>query len=395
MTVTTYSQASDRLRVLVITKSTGGLKTYNTRMCQYIDRNHFDLEVMCLSENREEYAAELREMGLTAYTMDMERYAINPAEDWKLSRKLSQHVREHGYDVLLGHGSKAGFLARLVGRMTKVPALYGMHSMSFVPRIFGKKAYTYYVLELVGRAIGGHVVVLSNATREVLLRLGIASDKNISIVYTGIEEDRFKKKISREQACQQLNLDPANPVIGWAARFEVQKAPLEFVKAMARVVEQVPDVQIFMAGEGSLRDEAIALAKTLGIDGNFLFAPWQSDVPDMLTAFDVYVLNSRWEGLPQSLLEAMAMECACVTTSVDGNVEVIQDGKNGYLVAPEDAEALSQRIIALLEDDDLRQQISRAGRERVLEQFTVQLMMETYQDVFRQQAQRKPTPQPV
>ena len=375
----------NRIRVLNITKSTGGLAHYNYRLCQGVDANRFDMHVLCLSEDRERYAQELEDdLGVTTYTLDMDRYSINPLSDLRLVGQVRDLVQQGKFDVLLGHGSKAGYITRIVGKITNIPAIYGLASMSFMPRIHGNKAYLYRLLEYSARLFGGHIVTLSHMTSNELVRMRLSAPDNISVIHTGIDIETYKPNHTKAEACETLGLDANRLIVGWAARFAPQKDPLAFIQLVAKVVAQVPDVQIFMAGEGDLKPEAIALAKSLGVDEHIVFAPWQTDVPLMLSAFDVYVLNSRWEGLPQSLLEAMAMECACVVHAVDGNVEVIEHGVSGYLVPLDDLDTFAGHIIDLLQNDDQRMQMRKASRERVQDAFTFENMIERWETLFTQ-----------
>ncbi len=372
-----------RTRVLFMTKSTGGLAHYNTTLVKGINQDEFDIHVLCLSENNENYAAYMRELGAKATTLDMERYAINPLADLRLMREIYKFIKQENFDVILAHGSKAGFIGRLVGRLTRTPAIFCLASMSFVPRIQGRKAYLYRILEYIASLAGGHIVVLSKSTRDELLRLRISDEEHTSIIYTGIDLERFKPSHSRAEACEALGLDPERPVCGWAARFAPQKDPLNFVRIAAQVVAQVPNVQIFMAGEGDLRAEAEALAAELGVADHILFAAWQEDVPLMLSAFDVYVLNSRWEGLPLSLLEAMAMQRACVATAVDGTKEVIQHDIDGFLVEPGAIEATAQYISTLLQDKERRNNVGERARQRVEALFGLQGMIDNWEALLK------------
>jgi len=379
------------IRVLNVTKSTGGIARYNYRLSQRIDRQQFDWHVLCLSENNQAYASELEALGHTAFLMDMDRYNINVFSDIGLLRKLTRLIQEGDYDIVVGHGSKAGFLVRMAGRLAKTHSVYGLHSMSFVPRIHGNKAHLYRLFEHVASALtDGHIVVLSQSIRAKLLELGLTNEDNITTIYTGIDLEQFKPNIQRDAACRALGLDPSRPVCGWAARFVPQKAPLAFLDVMENVVARVPNVQIFMAGDGELKPETIQRAEQMNLAKNIIFPPWQNDINRMLSAFDVYILNSRWEGLPQSLLEAMAMECACVTSNVDGNAEVIEHGISGFIHDPDATEAMAADIVRLLEDSNLRRTVGQAARQRVKSHFSVQKWVDEWQDLLTQLAEKRP-----
>ncbi len=379
------------IKLLIVTKSTGGLASYNLAMCQYLDQTQFDIHVVCLSDNNELYVGKLREMGVDALPMAMNRYAVVPISDVRLLWHLMDYVRHNNFDVILGHGSKAGFLVRIIERLTGVPAIYGLHSMSFEHRIQGKKACIYKQLERLATHLGGHIVTVANATRNSLLQDHITSSEHITVIHTGIDLEKFTRQLSKAEACRNLSLDPDRPVVGWAARLTAQKSPLDFVRIAHKVRNAVPDVQIYMAGEGELEAEVMALINQLSLQDTIIRAPWQSDVPAMLSAFDVYVLTSRWEGLPLSILEAMAMNVPCVATAVDGTPEVIENGVNGFLVIPGNDDQMAECIIQLLNNEDQRKAFSLAARKCIESSFTAKRMVTEWESLFRDVANHSPT----
>lgn len=371
------------IRILCVTKSTGGLANYNRLFCENIDQSKFKVDILCLSENNEAYASDLNKLGFTTFTLDMERYAINLGADMRLMRKMLDLVREQNYDLILGHGSKAGFLVRLISRLTRVQSIYCTHSLSFLSRIHGNKARIYHVLEwLASHAFGGHIVTLSHFAKDTVVNYKIASEEDITAIHTGIPINKFNLT-NRTDACVALGLDPEHPVVGWAQRFSPQKSPLDFIDAMAKVCAQYPKLQVFMAGEGELESAIKQRISDLKLDNNFTVAPWQSDVPMMLSAFDVYVLSSQWEGLPLSLLEAMALERPCVSTAVDGIVEVITHEKDGFLVDVGDTHSIAKYTMQLLDDAELRHNVGQAASQRIEKNFTTAVMIKKWEDMLQ------------
>lgn len=379
----------NRVRVLSVTKSTGGLAQYNLRLCTHLDPARFEVSTVCLSEGNAAYAEQLRAQGITAVTMDMERYSISVASDVRLAGQLYRYLRHNRVDVVIGHGTKAGFLVRLVGRLAGVPAVYRLASMAFVPRIQGRSAYLYREFERLAAAWHGHIVTVAEATRDELIRQRIARAEAVTVIHTGIDLKRFSRTRSREDACRALGLDPARPVVGWAGRLVAQKAPQDFLRAAQRIAAAVPDVQIYMAGDGPLADEVQRMIVDLSLEKTITRAPWQTDVPAMLAAFDVYALSSLWEGLPQSLLEAMALECASVATAVDGSAEVIREGVDGFLVPAGDDAQMAERVIRLLQDPALRERIRRAARQRIEEHFAAERMVAQWEALLTRIAGQK------
>ncbi|MGF1476086.1 MAG: glycosyltransferase [Geminicoccaceae bacterium] len=370
------------LSVLSLTKSTGGLAHYNKMLCTGLDPLGFETFTLCLSDQAETYAEDLRQAGLQAGTAEMARYHIDPLSDARLFRHIRKLVGQLRPDVILGHGSKAGLLARAVGAIAGVPAVYAQASLPFITRVQGRKAYLYRGLEFVARLFGGHIVTLTSGAKEATVGHGLSAASRVTVIPTGVETQRFAPTGKRSEAIQHFDLDPERPVVGWAGRFERQKAPEHFLAAIASVVHDIGDAQFLMAGEGSQKAETVDLAAELGVAKNVRFVPWQTDVIRLLEAMDLFVMTSRWEGLPLSLLEAMAMGCVPVATRADGIVDVIEQGKNGYLAAIGDHGAIAEAIVRLLKNEGERGAMSQAARERIQRHFSRQQMLYQWQDLM-------------
>jgi len=150
------------------------------------------------------------------------------------------------------------------------------------------------------------------------------------------------------------------------ARFHEQKGHAYLLAAAA----QVPDATFVLAGEGSLRADMERLARELGVADRCVFLGQRSDVPALLAAADLFVLPSLFEGLPLSVLEAMAAARPVIATAIGGTDEAITDGLTGLLVPPRDPAALGSAIRQLQGDPALAQRLAAAGRERVEREFS-------------------------
>lgn len=375
----------ERARILGITKSTGGVAAYNRTLSEALRDRGYDIRGVCLSEGGESYARSLAERGIPAVAMGMERYSIAPVSDAWLAIRLARHLRRDPVDLLIAHTAKAGFLSRLAGRLTGIPVLYVMHSTPFLRRVQGRRAFLYRQLERFGSLLGGHIVVINRAMRDELVRRRVAPRSRVTVVHSGIDLARFARLPDRSTARRALGLDAHRPVIGWAGRLNPQKAPVDFVRAVARLAPSLPEAQFYMAGEGPLAPEVRAEAERLRLGDRLIRAAWQNDVATMYAAFDLYCATSRWEGLPLTLLEAMAAERAAVVTAVDGVQEVIRHEVDGMLVDVGDTRALAGHLERLIRDERRRGELARAARARVIECFTVERMMERWENVIERQ----------
>ncbi|WP_353473907.1 glycosyltransferase [Salipiger sp. H15] len=364
-----------QLSLLALTKSTGGIALYNKLLLTELRRIGVHSHTLCLSENSESYAADLARRGLGAEPVEMARYSIDLGGDARVLRRVITASREHEADVIVCHGSKSGFIGRAAGRITGRPVVYRQASMPFQRRVQGAKAPFYWALDFAARGFGGHVVTLTEYARQETLKAKLMPPDRVSVIRTGVDVERFRPATDRAAARRALGLDPDRPVVGWMGRMEPQKAPLDYIEALRGLVARYPQVQFVMAGEGRLEGEVTQALAAAGLSDKVRMLGWQSDPVAALQAFDIYVLSSHWEGLPITLLEAMASGCCCISTDVDGCSDALEDGVSGRLVAAGDAAALAGALEGVLHDPGLRDPYAAAGRHRAVTLFDKETMV--------------------
>jgi glycosyltransferase involved in cell wall biosynthesis len=176
----------------------------------------------------------------------------------------------------------------------------------------------------------------------------------------------------------------ATPVVAVVAGLNNQKGHRYLFEAIPSVARRHPQILFLLVGDGHLRESLKTLARELGISRHVEFLGMRHDVPSILQMSDLFVLPSLFEGMPLSVLEAMAAGKAVVATDVDGTKEVVVDGETGYLVPPRNAEQLARRIDDLLSDDDRRRLFGKQGRERVATTFTTEKMAHAYALLYQE-----------
>jgi glycosyltransferase involved in cell wall biosynthesis len=174
------------------------------------------------------------------------------------------------------------------------------------------------------------------------------------------------------------------------ARLAPQKAPEVFVRAAACVHRVRSDVRFWLIGDGELRAPLEALAQQLGAAPIVEFLGHRRDVPALLRALDLFVLTSRYEGLPYSVLEAMACGLPVIATRAPGTVDVVEDGVTGLLAALDAPEEIAGAILALLDDPRRARALGEAGRRRVKGSFSLEAMLSAHATLYQELARRAP-----
>jgi glycosyltransferase involved in cell wall biosynthesis len=223
------------------------------------------------------------------------------------------------------------------------------------------------VTRLTSRWLDAHVAVGERAADEIARFIGIPRS-TLRVIRNGVAETAI------------ANSPRANtgPVVGSIGRLDWQKAYDVLVRALA----DLPGVTAVIVGEGEERGRLEALAAELGVSDRLELAGWIDDARSRLAAFDVFVLPSRFEGLPLVAIEAMLAGVPVVATDVGSVSEAVVDGSTGLLVPPDDPAALARAIASLLADPALRLEMGQRGRHRALELFRLEDMAARYETLY-------------
>ena len=225
------------------------------------------------------------------------------------------------------------------------------------------------------------IVTVSESNRDFMIsEFGQQIEPKLRAIPNGINLTEYLAPANQqERAVQDKDSDLTVVTV---AGLNNQKGHEYLVRAIPSIVAEFAQVRFVFVGEGHLRSSLENLATSLGIENKVEFAGWRTDVPAILRRSDLFVLPSLFEGLPLSLIEAMASGKAVVATDVDGTHDVVIDGATGFLVPPKDPAALSQRIAELLADSKMRERFGQAGKERVFASFSDSRMTREYSELY-------------
>lgn len=228
------------------------------------------------------------------------------------------------------------------------------------------------------------MVVGSVENRETVTRLMGINPRRVEVINTGIETTSFQPDEGREKAREEIGLAPRDIGVGVISRLaEERKGIGQFLRMAATAAACDRRLRFVVVGDGYSREWYEGEASRLGLNGLVVFTGWRSDVARLLAAIDIFVMPSLAEGGPTSVLEAMAMARSVVATRVGMVPEIIRDGESGIVCEPGDEGALSHGVLRLAADPTARRQMGIAARQRVLEDLTLDAMVDRYLDLFR------------
>ncbi|MCC5947032.1 MAG: glycosyltransferase [Nitriliruptoraceae bacterium] len=355
-----------RTRVLWLIKglNRGGAERLVSQMAPRFDRSRFDVEVAYVTQDANAFVPDLLARGVRVHCLGGRR---NVELGWP--RNLRRLLREHPFDIVHAHSPLPAAVARLLApRGTR--HLYTEHNLWGVYRgpTYAANAVTY--------ARNERAFAVSDGVADSIQRPAWASvgrPPPIEVLRHGIDIDAAPHGAkARTDARQLLGLVSDTPVIGNVANFSPKKDQATLLEAFNKVHGTVPDALLLLVGMGPLEDELRAKVSALGLDGTVRFLGSRDDVPRLLPALDVFVLSSTHEGLPISLLEAMAAQVACACTTVGGIPEALRPDVDGKLVPPQDVDALAATLGELLTNRSERSRLAAAGRQRVEASFSLE-----------------------
>jgi glycosyltransferase involved in cell wall biosynthesis len=228
------------------------------------------------------------------------------------------------------------------------------------------------------------VVAVSHDLRRTLLR-DVHLTRPVRVIHNGIDGARYRFS---SESTVRLDLGVARDdfLIGTGVVLSKQKGIPYLLEAARRVLAEDSKARFVIAGDGPMRQELEQMAAQLRLGDGVRFLGYRNDIPHFVSALDLYVLPSLWEGLPLALLEAMAIGKPIVATQVGGNAEVVEDGVNGYIVPPRDPVALAQAILRVRRDPAFAEQVRHVNVQKFDVQFSVGAMVKAHEQLFREVA---------
>jgi glycosyltransferase involved in cell wall biosynthesis len=358
---------------LITELSTGGAQMALLRLLKGLDRERFTPTVACLYNGDGAVAQEIRALGIDVFDARMRHKADLPAL-WRLYRHI-RHVRPTILHTSLFHANLPGrVLGRLVG-LTGTPApiiICSERTMAMESQ--WRYRANRWTIGLVDRV----TAVSANVRKFCVSHIGLPAEKLV-VIPNGVELPAGPLA-PPEAARAELELPLDGLVVGAVTRLD----PVKGVDGLIQALAAIDGVHLAVVGDGPERASLEALAGDLDVAERIHWAGHRRDVPRLLPAFDLFVQPSLHEGMPNTILEAMAAGLPVVATAVGGTPEVVVDGVTGLLVPPRDPSGLTEAIASLLRDPGLRRTMGRAGRGRVAERFTVERMIEQTEKVYEQ-----------
>ncbi len=372
------TQPQPRICQLLHSLCVGGAEVLAARLARQL-RDRYRFLFVCLDEIGT-LGEELRDEGFSVHLLGR-----RPGLDWRCSYRLARLLRQNKVDIVHAHQYTPffyGMTARLLYRRPGV--MFTEHGRHF-PDYPRRKRMLVNRLLLTRR---DRVVGVGEAVRKALIENEGLSNDRVSVIYNGIDLTPFTDKgRDRETARQEMGVSSDDLVILQVARLDYLKDHATALRALGHVVRQRPSAQLVLVGEGPERGKIEELTRQAGLENHVRLLGLRKDVSRLLYAADVFLLTSISEGIPLTLIEAMAASLPVVSTRVGGVGEVIEDGSTGLLAPAGDDSALAEKVLQLAADPQRRSRMGESGRRRAAAIFSESRMhgeyYRLYEDMLR------------
>jgi len=397
-----------RVKVLeVLEANVGGARKHVLDILRCLDRSRFQPHVACSTQrgfDAPEAIRQFEHLGAKTTVVPMLRRPA-PLADLRSLRALVRLIRAERFEIVHTHASKAGFLGRLAARRAGASAVvHTPHTFPFERRDTAL-APLYRLLERRAARWADRIVLVAPSQRATAEQLGVPEERLV-VIENGVEPPPESPQTLRARYRGELGLADQEPAFALIGRLTPQKDVQTFLRVAGEVLRLVPEAKGFVVGATdnpaylrSLRPRPSPqawqrLTEDKSAEGLLLWSDGlplrvvghRSDAPSLAAAFDLVILTSLYEGLPYSLLEAMACGVSVVASNITGARDAIVEGETGFLVPVGDVGAFARAAAKVLTDRALRQRLGAAARERALGHFSLERFAERINALYGQLA---------
>ena len=347
----------------------GGAEQALVQIVTRLDRGEWSPRVFCLS-GEGELANVLRDAGVPVTCFGATRWS-----HFGVLLRLKRELKQMQPVVLQTFLYHANILGRIAGRMANVPVI-----LSGIRVAERRSRFRLWLDRVTERWVSRHICVSEDVATFSIEVGGLSRDK-VVVIPNGVDFDRFAKAEPADRA--EFGMESCDRLFLFVGRLDPQKGILLLLEAFAELTSTHSDVRLLIVGDGPLRADVERFVDSAGLHSRVHLTGRRDDVPQIMKAVDCFVLPSLWEGMPNVVLEAMAACIPVIATAVEGCGELIENGKTGRLIPPDNRDALVSALRDSLASVDAAQSMEKRAQVVVSESFTWISVSARYQQTYR------------
>ncbi|MFP6664231.1 MAG: glycosyltransferase [Deltaproteobacteria bacterium] len=357
-----------RIAYIVDHLQIGGAQRHLLRVVDGLDKQVYAPEIWTAAADAGELAPVFEAHGVQVRSFGIRRSLMRPAT-WGRICKVAREFRARDIQIVHGYLFEGNFLAALTGLLARTPV-----------RFVAKRSLDRYtrrdrrLAAALSNRLADRVLVNAESVLELVAEHEWCPRERLLCIPNGVE---------LPASTMRPPFDPEHPRIGMVGRLGWKKGYGYALEAFALLRQRIPGLRVEIVGDGNLRDELAERRDALGLKDCVSFLGRRDDVPRLLPEWDIYLLSSIIEGMPNALLEAMAAGMPVVTTDAGGCAEIVEDGVSGLLVAKADATVLADALERICRDPALAARLATAGAIRVRKYYSLEAMISAMDNAYR------------
>jgi len=320
------------------------------------------------------------------YTLSSLKRSISPASDFLALIQIIKLIKKVKPDIIHLNSSKISILGSIAASISKSSIVnrqssivYTSHGWVFnEPLPFYLKLFYKYAEKFTAR-FKDKIICVSEFDYKTALQQKICPERKLITIHNGIAPIEF---LPRQEAREKLNLPEDKFIVGSIGNLYKTKGFTYLIEAIKKLTEEGLDIMAVIIGEGQERKSLTELIKKYKLEDNLILAGRIPEAARLLSAFDIYVCSSVKEGLSYTIIETMLNGLPIIATRVGGNPELIEDGETGFLIKPQDSEALANKIKEIINNPDLQQDLSTKTRIKAQEKFSLKRMVRETKEIY-------------
>ncbi|MDR3200006.1 MAG: glycosyltransferase family 4 protein [Spirochaetales bacterium] len=313
---------------------------------------------------------------------------IKPLRDFLAILAIRRLLKKLKPDIVSTHTAKAGMVGRIAAWSLGIPSIFTAHGWQFAEGISRTQRFFVENIERVTARMCKKIITVSEFDRNLAIERKVVKPEKLITIHNGmpdVPENLRASYVSKSQSPEESAEKPVRLIM--VARFQAQKDHPTLLRALSEMSAR--SWRLELVGDGPDLEKTKAFAAELRVADRIDFSGQRLDIPERLAKADVFVLASKWEGFPRSILEAMRAGLPVIASEAGGCGESVEEGVTGYLVEKENISALRDRLEELAGSREKRRQMGRAGRGRFEEEFTFEVMYGKTVGVWREAGLKK------
>ncbi|PJA26297.1 MAG: hypothetical protein CO189_11670 [candidate division Zixibacteria bacterium CG_4_9_14_3_um_filter_46_8] len=358
---------------IVLSTVTGGMENVIYNLAYGRDPSRLEISVGCLLEIGH-LSETLRGIGVQSSLVPK----MIPGLTMLYPKQLIKFIRDSHCDIVHTHSGCWTKVAAACSYIPQIKVIYTEHGRTF------PESRLQVLQDRIAIRSTHKVVAVGEPLRKYLInRVGLPAEKVVTI-HNGIDTERFKPSEEGKRVRDEFGYKDDEVVIAIVARLAPVKDHRYLIEAFRILLQRCPQARLLIIGDGPLREKLDFMVESYNLGEQIHFAGDRNDVDRILTGMDVATLSSQSEGISLTLLEAMSAELPVVATAVGGNITIIKDGINGFLVEVNDINTYADLLTRLTQSSDLRRRIGKEARVDVMANWSLKGMVDAYQQLYEE-----------